>query len=78
MDEYFAKLAKTNYQLFASEKLQDLAMKYSEDIEKDTLRLRGERDKYKDIHEETSKGNKIKVDRKIRENESIPIKKLQG
>lgn len=72
------ELNDINYKCFEMEHLQDLAIKQKE-IEAETRRnLFEEYERLKTILEETEKSNRLKVEKKIRDNESLELGRLEG
>jgi hypothetical protein len=72
------ELNDINYKCFEMEHLMDLSIKQKE-IEADTRRnLFEEYERLKTILEETEKSNRLKVEKKIRDNESLELGRLEG
>jgi len=72
------ELADINYRCFEMEHLQKLAIKQKEVDAEERRQLYEEYERLKHLLEETEKMNNLKVQRKIRENDSTELKKLEA
>ncbi len=72
------ELADINYHCFEMEHLQKLAIKQKEVDADERRQLYEEYERLKHLVEETEKMNNLKVQRKIRENDSTELKKLEA
>jgi len=71
-------LDNTNYKVLEMETLQTLSVKKKEEDQEQKKKLQQELEKWKDQFDETLKSNELKIERKLREADSIVIKGLQA
>lgn len=72
------ELDDLNYKCFEMEHRQELAIKQKEVETNTRMNLFEEYERLKTILEETEKANRLKVEKKIRDNESLELGRLEG